>query len=116
MLKPGRYLAVYVCDVWKSQAFVPIGTILSSMLSQRFLPVDHVAVVRGNKDLSKGNYHKAAEEENFFLRGFNHLLIFKKPEAGEVRRAKAQDKSDRRQGSPNRGRKGSGRGGRRRPN
>jgi hypothetical protein len=48
------------------------------MLERRFQPVDHVAVVRGSKTLSDGRYHKAAEEENFFLRGFNHLLIFRK--------------------------------------
>ena len=28
--------------------------------------------------MSKGNYRKAAEEGNFFLRGFNYLLIMKK--------------------------------------
>lgn len=117
ILKPGRYMAVYVCDVWKSQAFVPIAAILSNMLAQRFLPVDHIAVVRGNKDLEKGNYHKAAEEENFFLRGFNHLLIFKKPEAGEVRRVKVQEKTDQRDRNDgggrdgDRGRAGGGRGG-----
>ncbi|MDA0667249.1 MAG: DNA methyltransferase [Planctomycetota bacterium] len=92
ILRPGRYLAVYVSDVWKSAAFVPIGSIFSEMLAQRFLPVDHIVVARGNKDLEKGNYHKAAEEENFFLRGFNHLLIFKNPEADEVRRVKVEGK------------------------
>lgn len=107
ILRPGRYMAVYVADVWKRNAFVPIGTILSEMLAQRFLPVDHVAVVRGNKDLEKGNYHKAAEEENFFLRGFNHLLIFKKPEAGEVRRAKVDRKKQQRVESREAGRQGS---------
>lgn len=87
ILRPDRYLALYVCDVWKTKAFVPIGAILSEMLSRRFLAVDHVAVVRGNKDLEKGNYHKAAQEENFFLRGFHHLLIFKKPAVERGRRA-----------------------------
>lgn len=106
ILRPGRYMAVYVCDVWKKSAFVPIGSILAEMLAQRFLPVDHVAVVRGNKDLEKGNYHKAAEEENFFLRGFNHLLIFKKPEAGEVRRAKVDRKKQQRSSSREAGRQG----------
>ena len=106
ILRPGRYMAVYVCDVWKKSAFVPIGTILAEMLAQRFLPVDHVAVVRGNKDLEKGNYHKAAEEENFFLRGFNHLLIFKKPEAGEVRKAKVERKKQQRSDSRDAGRRG----------
>ena len=79
VLKPDRHLAVYVCDVWKRNAFVPIGAHLVNLLSRRFLPVDHIAVVRGNKDLDRGNYHKAAEETGFFLRGFNHLLVFWKP-------------------------------------
>jgi SAM-dependent methyltransferase len=79
VLRPDRYLAVYVCDVWKRNAFVPLGAHLSQLLATRFLPVDHIAVVRGNKDLEKGNYHKAAEETGFFLRGFNHLLVFWKP-------------------------------------
>jgi hypothetical protein len=35
-----------------------------------FEPVDVVAVVRHNKTLEMGNYRKAAEEGNFFLRGF----------------------------------------------
>ena len=40
--------------------------------------MDHVAVVRGNQKLEQRNFHKAAAKDNFFLRGFNHLLIFKK--------------------------------------
>jgi len=95
VLRPDRYLAIYVCDIWKRNAFVPLGVHLSAMLMSRFLPVDHVTVVRGNKDLDKGNYHKAAEESNFFLRGYNHLLIFKKPseeQAREARRAEERAK------------------------
>ena len=80
VLKPGGHLAVYVCDVWTRQMFVPIGGHCLFMLSQIFDVVDHIAVVRHNKDLDKGNYHKAAEETNFFLRGFNHLMIVRKPE------------------------------------
>lgn len=78
VLRPKRYLAVYACDVWTRGAFVPIGARFLHLLSQRFEPIDHLAVVRGNKDLEKGNYHKAAEETNFFLRGFNHLLVCRK--------------------------------------
>lgn len=92
VLKPDRYLAVYVCDVWKRNAFVPIGVHLSELLMKRFLPVDHVAVVRGNKDLQKGNFHKAAEETGFFLRGFNHLLVFWKPPLDAKRDEKRQVK------------------------
>jgi hypothetical protein len=43
-----------------------------------FKPVDIIAVVRGNTKLQRGNWHKSAEEENFFLRGFNYLFIMKK--------------------------------------
>lgn len=91
VLRPDRYLAIYVCDIWKRNAFVPLGVHLSAMLMSRFLPVDHVTVVRGNKDLDKGNYHKAAEESNFFLRGYNHLLIFKKPSEEQAREARREE-------------------------
>lgn len=80
VLKPGKCAAFYVCDVWTRQLMVPIGTHFVFMLNQIFEMVDHIAVVRGNKDLDKGNYHKAAEETNFFLRGFNHLIVVRKPE------------------------------------
>ena len=78
ILRPDRYLAVLVGDSWTRDRFVPLGARLSALLERRFQAVDHVAVVRGNKDLQRGNYHKAADETNFFLRGFHHLLIFRK--------------------------------------
>ncbi|KAA3615172.1 MAG: DNA methylase [Planctomycetota bacterium] len=81
ILRPDRYLAVYTGDSWSRKGFVPIGARFMAMLEQQFQPVDHVAVVRGNRDLQKGNYHQAAEQHNFYLRGFHHLLIFYKPEA-----------------------------------
>ena len=37
-----------------------------------------MAVVRGSRKLEQPVFHRAAAEENFFLRGFNHLLVFKK--------------------------------------
>jgi adenine-specific DNA-methyltransferase len=84
VLKPGGHMAVYVCDVWNRNLFVPIGSHFLFMLSQIFEVVDHISVVRHNKDLDKGNYHKAAEATNFYLRGFNHLLILRKPEDVET--------------------------------
>jgi DNA modification methylase len=79
VLKDRRYMAVYCSDTYKhKRGFVPIGARLSSLLEKRFKAVDHVAVVRGNKNLEKPTFHRAAAEGNFFLRGFNHLLIFKK--------------------------------------
>jgi DNA modification methylase len=77
-----RYLAVYVSDTFKKKkGFVGIGFELYGLLARRFRPIDHVAVVRGNRKLEKPRFHKVAQEENFFLRGFNHLLIFKKERA-----------------------------------
>jgi len=79
VLKDRRYLAVYVSDSFKQKkGFAPIGFELFALLRERFRPVDHVAVVRGNRKLEKPGFHRAAAESNFFLRGFNHLRIFKK--------------------------------------
>jgi len=86
VLRERRYLAVLVGDSFKKKrGFVPIGARLSALLAERFLPVEHVAVVRGSRKLETPRFHAAAAEGNFFLRGFHHLLIFKK-ERGRSRR------------------------------
>jgi adenine-specific DNA-methyltransferase len=98
VLKDRRYFAVYICDYYnKKRGFVPIGLRCLELLSRDFRLIDHVCVVRHNKSLKLGNWHKTAAEENFFLRGFNHLFIVKKelpptpvastprPRAGKVR-------------------------------
>ena len=91
VLRDRRYLAVYVSDSFrKKQGFVGIGARLFVQLERRFRAIDHVAVVRGNRKLEKPPFHRAAAEGNFFLRGFNHLLVFKKergPRREERRRA-----------------------------
>ena len=81
ILKPGRHMALYVSDSYvHGQGFHPIGFELFDRLRKTgFEPVDIVAVVRHNKTLEMGNYRKAAEEGNFFLRGFNYLFIVRKP-------------------------------------
>jgi adenine-specific DNA-methyltransferase len=82
VLRDRRYLAVYVSDSFqKKRGFVGLGAELFGLLAKRFRAVDHIAVVRGNRTLEKPGFHKAAAEGNFFLRGFNHLLIFKKERA-----------------------------------
>ena len=58
--------------------FAPIGFRLFESLSRVLTPVDTIAVVRHNQKLGRGNWKKAAEEGNFFLRGFNYLFVFKK--------------------------------------
>jgi DNA modification methylase len=79
VLKDRRYLALYVGDTFhKKRGFVGIGAEFYCALRKRFKPIDHIAVVRGNRTLEKPNFHKAAAEGNFFLRGFQHLLLFKK--------------------------------------
>lgn len=79
LLKPGRHMAVYVSDSYiKGQGFYPIGFELFARLRQFFEPVDIIAVVRHNKTLQMGNYRKAADEGNFFLRGFNYLFVMRK--------------------------------------
>lgn len=86
-LRDRRYLALYVSDTFKKKrGFVGIGAQLFQLLERRFRPVDHVAVVRGNKKLDDPRFHKGATEGNFFLRGFNHLLIFKKERERSGRR------------------------------
>jgi adenine-specific DNA-methyltransferase len=79
VLKPGGVVAVYVCDFFnKKEGFAPVGFGLFDSLAQLFEPIDTVAVVRHNRTLEQGNYRKAAEEQNFFLRGFNYLFLARK--------------------------------------
>ena len=90
VLRDKRYMALYVSDSFKKnnepgRRFMPIGFELFSIMRERFEPVDIVAVVRKNQKLERGNWRKAAEEGNFFLRGFNYLFIMKKNEQSDRR-------------------------------
>ncbi len=79
VLKSDRYLAIYVCDVFKKdRGFMPLGFELFEMARREFIPHDVVAVVRHNRTLEMGNYRRAADEGDFFLRGFNYLMLFRK--------------------------------------
>ncbi len=80
ILKPDHCMGLYVSDSYEhGKGFHPIGFELFARLQRYFTPVDIISVVRHNKTLKMGNYRKAAEEENFFLRGFNYLFIMYKP-------------------------------------
>lgn len=93
VLRERRYLGLYVSDSYRKRRakgadspggkFAPIGFELFSILRKYFKPVDIIAVVRHNQKLSRGNWHKAAEEGNFFLRGFNYLFVMKKQSVHE---------------------------------
>ncbi|HOP63437.1 MAG TPA: DNA methyltransferase [Spirochaetota bacterium] len=87
ILRPDRYMALYVCDYYdKKNGFVPIGFRLYQMLSKHFSTVDIISVTRHNKTINMGNYRKAADEGNFYLRGFNYLFIMKKEGRGAPRK------------------------------
>jgi len=81
VLKPKRYMGLYVSDSFRKRKggneFMPIGFGLFGLLRERFTPVDIACVVRHNRKLRRGNWHKAAEKEGFYLRGFNYLFIMK---------------------------------------
>ncbi len=81
VLKNRRYMGLYVSDSFKKgKPFMPIGFELFGLLRQHFKAVDIVSVVRHNRTLKRSNWHSAAVEGNFFLRGFNYLFIMKKEE------------------------------------
>jgi DNA modification methylase len=83
VLKPGSHMALYISDSYvKGRGFYPLGFELFSILRKHLEPVDIVSVVRHNKTLQMGNYRRAAEEGNFFLRGFNYLFIMRKALVG----------------------------------
>lgn len=62
----------------KGSEFMPIGFKLFAIMRKYLAPVDIVCVVRHNKKLTYGNWRKATEEGNFFLRGFNYCFIIRK--------------------------------------
>lgn len=79
VLKNRRYFAIYVSDSFKKgKPFSPIGFGLYTLAARRFHPVDIVCVTRRGKKLANDSWHGAAADGNFFLRGFNYLLLFKK--------------------------------------
>ena len=103
VLKNKGTLAVYVQDIWqqKTKRFASLGNDVANRAAPYFEIIDHVAVVRRNKDLEKGNYRKAADEENFMLRGFNHLLIFRKRKSfilDKIEEGERPRKGDKRRG------------------
>ena len=79
IMKKDRYMALYVSDSYKKDyPFMAIGFKLFEILNKYFMPIDIISVVRHNKNLSKGNYHISAIENNYYLRGFNYLFIMYK--------------------------------------
>src|SRR6185503_21152514 len=60
VLKRERYLALYVGDSHDPvRGFASIGMRLFALLSKRFSPVEHIAVVRHHKTLERRSFHDA---------------------------------------------------------
>jgi len=79
VLKNRRMISIYCSDSRTNKGiFSAIGFEMYALLLQYFRPIDIVCVVRHNAKLGRRSYHKAAADGNFFLRGFNYLLIMKK--------------------------------------
>jgi DNA modification methylase len=79
VLKPGGVLAIYCCDYFeKKKGIACVGFELFALALRDLAPIDHIAVTRHHKTLEQGNYHRGAEEGNFFLRGFNDLFLLEK--------------------------------------
>ncbi|MEI6399359.1 MAG: DNA methyltransferase, partial [Pseudomonadota bacterium] len=80
VLKPGKYMGLYVSDSFqKGKPFMPIGFELFAIMRKHFEAQDIITVTRHNRSLKRFNWHKAAIEGNYFLRGFNYLFIMRKP-------------------------------------
>ncbi|MDR2734345.1 MAG: DNA methylase [Spirochaetota bacterium] len=88
VLRPARYMALYVSDSYeKGKPFMPIGFRLYALLAEFFATVDIIAVRRHNAKLFRNNWHSAAVEHNYFLRGFHYLFImYKEERRGELPR------------------------------
>ena len=87
VVKPGGVVALFCCDYFeKKQGFAPVGFGLFSIMATLLVPLDVITVVRHHSSLTKGNYRKAAEEGNFFLRGFNYLFLAQRPAEAPPRR------------------------------
>lgn len=76
VLMPGGVLGVYICDYFeKKRGFAPVGMGVYAQMLTVVEPLDVIAVTRHHKTLEQGNFHKAADEQGFFLRGFNYLFL-----------------------------------------
>jgi DNA modification methylase len=80
ILKPGKVVGWLIGDQWVKRKFTPVGFKIYTMLDKYFEPVDLICVTRQNQSSNTGIWHYRARKFNFFLRGFKHLIIMRKPE------------------------------------
>lgn len=84
ILKPGKVIGWLIGDQWVKRKFTPVGFKIYAMLDRYFEPVDLICVTRQNQSSNTGVWHYRARKFNFFLRGFKHLIIMRKPEKRET--------------------------------
>ena len=91
VLKPGKVLGWLIGDQWVKRKFTPVGFNIYQMLTDQeltdeggFIPMDLICVTRRNQSSNTGLWHYRAIKNNFYLRGFKHLIIVRKPLEGEV--------------------------------
>lgn len=91
VLKPGKVLGWLIGDQWVKRKFTPVGFNIYQMLTDQeltedggFIPMDLVCVTRRNQSSNTGLWHYRALKNNFYLRGFKHLIIVRKPYEGEA--------------------------------
>ena len=80
VLAPGGKLGLYCCDYFeKKRGVACVGFELFALALRDLRPLDVIAVTRHHRTLEMGNYHRAADEGGFYLRGFNYLFLLEKP-------------------------------------
>lgn len=86
VLKPGKVLGWLIGDQWVKKRFTPVGLNIYTMLVDGvgFIPVDAICVTRRNQSSNTGLWHYRALKHNFYLRGYKHLFIVRKPERRET--------------------------------
>ena len=85
VLKPGKAIGWLIGDQWVKKKFTPVGFYIYQMLEDvGFVPIDLICVVRRNQSSNTGIWHYRAIKHNFYLRGFKHLIIMRKPQDGEI--------------------------------
>lgn len=78
VLRPGGHLAIFVSDSCGDGRFAPIGARLFEMAAAGAEPVDWICVERQNRKLGSQPYQRAAQERGQMLRGFSHLMVFRR--------------------------------------
>lgn len=82
ILKPGKIMAWLIGDHWrKKSGFIPVGFELYQRLANYFDTIDLVCVVRRHQTSNTLVWHDRARRYNFYLRGFKHLFIMRKPDS-----------------------------------